>query len=200
MDEALLLGSDSCERNRGGGTLRPETVVRGLGWFSIALGLAELVAPRAMLRITGVDDTTALMRLYGLRELACGIGILTSHDATPFLWARVGGDVLDLGTVAVQSNKSSAADRGRALRAAVNVMGVTALDVYAARGSSRACVEARRAPVRNYSGRSGFPAAPDTMRGVARRDFETPRDMRAPDALQPYTRGGGQKGAAAAKA
>jgi hypothetical protein len=197
MDKALHLGSDSGESNSGGGTLRPETVARGLGWFSIALGLAELVAPRSMSRITGVDDTAALMRLYGLRELACGIGILASRDATPFLWARVGGDVLDLGTLAVQSNKSSAADRARALRAAVNVMGVTALDVYAARGSSREQVEARRAPVRDYSARSGFPAAPDTMRGVARKDFKTPRDMRAPDALLPYTRGAGQRGAAA---
>ncbi|MDR5755080.1 MULTISPECIES: hypothetical protein [unclassified Caballeronia] len=198
MDQALHLARGSDQTSHGAHTLRPETIARGLGWFSIALGLAELVAPRAMLRITGVDDTTALMRLYGLRELACGIGILTARDATPFLWARVGGDVLDLGTLTVQSNKSSAADRARALRAAVNVMGVTALDVYAARGSSRERVEARRAPVRDYSARSGFPAAPDTMRGVARRDFETPRDMRAPDALLPYARGDGQSGAAAA--
>jgi hypothetical protein len=38
-----------------------------------------------------------------------------------------------------------------------------------------------------YRNRSGFPRAPGAMRGEARRTFETPRDMRAPDALLPYT-------------
>jgi hypothetical protein len=38
-----------------------------------------------------------------------------------------------------------------------------------------------------YRNRSGFPRAPDAMRGEALRTFDTPRDMRAPDALLPYT-------------
>src|SRR5205085_6171972 len=50
---------------------------RGLGWFSIGLGLAELVAPRTMAELTGVRSP-GLLQLYGLREIACGVGILSS--------------------------------------------------------------------------------------------------------------------------
>jgi hypothetical protein len=34
-------------------------------------------------------------------------------------------------------------------------------------------------PVRDYSDRSGFPKGVEAARGAARRDFETPSDMRA---------------------
>lgn len=70
---------------------RPASIARGLGWFSLALGAAELLAPNSVARAAGVRTNSALMRLYGLREIACGIGILMSRDPTPYLWARVGG-------------------------------------------------------------------------------------------------------------
>jgi hypothetical protein len=164
---------------------QPDSIARGLGWYSIALGLAELVAPRMMARVAGVETGPGTMRFYGLRELACGVGILASRDPRPFLWARVGGDALDLGTLALTSNKWSARDRQRAAAAAVNVACVTALDVYAAN-----CVESvPRLPSADYSDRTGFSSSPEQMRGAALADFETPRDMRTPDALAPYTRG-----------
>jgi len=64
-------------------------VARGLGWFSIALGMAELCAPRALSRAAGIDAHPTTVRLYGLREIACGIGILASRQPQRFLWARV---------------------------------------------------------------------------------------------------------------
>src|SRR5690242_12433520 len=54
-----------------------DSLVKGLGWFSIALGAAELLAPRAVNRVSGLEaNHVGLTRLFGLRELGGGIGIL----------------------------------------------------------------------------------------------------------------------------
>jgi hypothetical protein len=165
----------------------PRAVARGLGWFSITLGLAELLAPRAISGAAGLDSSPALVRLYGLRELVCGIGILASDKVAPFLWARVGGDVLDIGTIVAHSNTVDRQDRTRAFGAVVNVLGVTALDVYAARGIRELPTNGVTPSMRDYSSRTGFPRPVDAMRGVARTDFEAPRDTRTPDALRAWT-------------
>ena len=163
---------------------QPDSVARGLGWFSIVLGVAQLVAPRAMARAAGVESASGTVRLYGLREVACGIGILASRNPRPFLWARVAGDALDLSTLALSSNKLSSRDRQRAAIAAANVACVTALDMYAVGGAK----SAPRLPSVDYSDRTGFPNSPSRMRGAALADFEIPRDMRTPELLAPYTR------------
>ena len=46
------------------------SMAKGLGWFSIALGMAELFAPRAMAQMTGVC-CEGLLQAYGAREIAC---------------------------------------------------------------------------------------------------------------------------------
>ena len=52
---------------------------RTLGWFSIGLGLTEVMAPRALARLIGVsDENSMLLRLFGLREVASGVGFLTA--------------------------------------------------------------------------------------------------------------------------
>ena len=51
------------------------SMARGLGWFSIGLGLAEVLAPRVLTRGLGMENEQ-LVRAYGLREIATGIGIL----------------------------------------------------------------------------------------------------------------------------
>src|SRR3954454_20867272 len=79
-----------------------ERLANGLGWFSIGLGAAELFAPGSVARLIGVDDdegNRALLRFYGLREIAAGVGILTQPRPTGWLWGRVGGDLLDLATL-----------------------------------------------------------------------------------------------------
>lgn len=184
-----LKSAPTTPRNSSGVAMQPATVARALGWFSIALGVGQLLAPRFIARMTGVQARTGIARLYGLRELACGIGILTSRNPAAFLWARVGGDAIDLGTVATASRRRKQGDRRRALSTAANITCVTALDVYAASVMSKASPAARGgAAIAEYSDRSGFPRAPDHMRGAALADFEIPRDMRTPTLLQSFTR------------
>ena len=72
---------------------------RALGWFSIGLGLAELAMPRRLARIAGAPNLPTMTRVFGLREIGTGIGILTSKDPSPWLWGRVAGDALDVATV-----------------------------------------------------------------------------------------------------
>lgn len=103
-------------------------LARFLGWFSIGLGAAELLATRKLARGTGLGERRmGIVRLYGLREIVKGIGVLASGGKPGWLWARVAGDALDLATLATARNKKKAAF------AAANVAAVTALDVYAAR-------------------------------------------------------------------
>jgi len=156
-------------------------VARGLGWFSIALGAAELLAPRAMARATGLRGRETLLQMYGLRELAAGVGLLAAKDPTPWLWARVGGDALDIATLAAGLDGR---DPERAAVAIGAVIGVTALDAKCALDLSAAAKEARSRTV-DYSSRSGFPRAATEMVGAAS-DFEAPRDMRTPAPMRPY--------------
>src|ERR1043165_4769937 len=77
-----------------------ERLARGLGWFSIGLGLTELLAPRLVAKLCGGEGKhTGLIRLYGLREIASGL-IIFSQGKNPAsgVWSRVAGDVMDLAT------------------------------------------------------------------------------------------------------
>lgn len=109
-----------------------ERLSYGLGWFSIGLGLAELLAPGKMAQLIGASDENRnrnVMRAYGLREIAAGIGILSQPTAPAWLWTRVAGDMLDLGSM-LAAMGSRKADRGRLIAATAAVAGVTALDIY----------------------------------------------------------------------
>ena len=60
-----------------------ERLAAGLGWFSLALGTAELAAPRAMARLIGIPDDPRLVnvvRAFGAREIASGLGLLAQPD------------------------------------------------------------------------------------------------------------------------
>lgn len=165
---------------------------RGLGWFSIGLGLAELLAPRALARAVGMAGREDLIRAYGLRELAAGLGILNSEHPAPWLWARAGGDALDIATLGTRvPNSDGQLEHVSAALAAV--AGVAVLDLACARALSRE--EGRRqAYVADYRRRSGLPRPPEEMRGAARADFRLPEDMQAPAALRPYGSGEGTGG------
>src|SRR5690349_21676220 len=103
-----------------------------LGWFSVGLGLAELLAPRAIANISGVSNThTGLIRLYGARELASGIAIFAQEKPTEAVWARVAGDALDLVSLGI-AGTSPNVKLGRLAFATANVLAVTALDVMCA--------------------------------------------------------------------
>ncbi len=113
-----------------------ERLAAALGWFSIGLGLAEVLAPGAMARALGFKKkSSGLLRLFGLREIAAGVGILTQSRPTPWLWARVAGDALDLASLGTGFISSSA--RGRLAAASAAVAGVTALDVVCSQRFTR---------------------------------------------------------------
>ena len=150
-----------------------DVTARGLGWFSIGLGVAEISMPRAVARAVGIPGASGLVFLYGLREVATGLGILRTKNSTPWLWGRVAGDALDLATLATLSPSNRKLSAGLGMAA---VAGVTALDFTMARAMSERDQRRSRSWV-DYSDRSGFPTSPDEIRGQARRDFQTPRDM-----------------------
>lgn len=128
--------------------IRPRT----LGWFSIGLGLAELLAPRGLSRLIGVRDHRPLVRVLGLREITSGVGILTRPRPTGWLWSRVAGDAMDLALLGAAFKSY----RGRPVRLALAtaaVAGVTLLDVMCSR-------ELRRA----RRGRFGISAATQLLR------------------------------------
>ena len=104
---------------------RPIQLARGLGWFSIGLGTVELLIPRMLTRLLGLRGQENLVRSYGLREIGTGIGILRSQDPTAWIWGRVGGDVLDIATVAIGLRGPR---RGNAMLALISLAGVTAVD------------------------------------------------------------------------
>lgn len=106
-------------------------LAKGLGWFSLGLGFAELLAPRAVASIAGVSkERTGLIRLYGLREIASGMTIFGGQPATG-VWSRVAGDAMDLTSLGM-SFSSPDAKVGRLAFATANVLAVTALDVICA--------------------------------------------------------------------
>ncbi|QSQ21707.1 hypothetical protein JY651_42210 [Pyxidicoccus parkwayensis] len=113
--------------------MNAKKLARGLGWFSIGLGLTELIAPRALARFLGLsEERTGLLRFFGLREIAAGVGILMSPARpTPWVWARVGGDVLDIvGLGRALKNNPKKGSVGFTLS---NVLAATAVDAVCAR-------------------------------------------------------------------
>lgn len=115
---------------------RIDTLADGLGWFSIGLGAVELIAPEALDEWLGIGHHETVTRLYGLREIGVGIGILSSEDPTPWLWARVAGDVLDLASLAPALDRRNP-QRHIAATAAANVAAITAIDLFCAWASGR---------------------------------------------------------------
>jgi uncharacterized membrane protein len=125
-------------------------LARALGWFSVGLGMAALITPSRMAQMVGVPESggnQALLRAIGLREIASGVGILTQQDPSSWLWARVGGDALDLAML-TRAMGDERADRGRVAVATAAVIGVTAVDAYATRQITQDQNGARHEPDR----------------------------------------------------
>jgi len=160
-----------------------ETLARSLGWFSLGLGLAELVAARDLCRVLGLEGRETLVQAYGAREVATGIAILMSHDPTPWMWGRVGGDAIDIATLATGFGDDNPQKANLAVATAA-VLGVTVLDAICAQGLTADKRLAR--PGRfDYRARSGFPRPAAAMRGAAS-GFAVPADFRIPGPLRPW--------------
>lgn len=110
----------------------PDHLAKFLGYFSLGLGLAEVAAGGALAEWLGMDERALLLRLYGIREIGVGAGILTQPGArATWVWARVAGDALDLLTLATGLRPDNP-KRGNVATAMMTVGGVTAVDILCA--------------------------------------------------------------------
>jgi uncharacterized membrane protein len=113
------------------------TLDRSLGWFSLALGLTQMLAPKTLGRMIGVGDQSTVMRMCGLREIVSGVGLLSGRAPAAFAMSRVVGDAVDLALLGA-ALRSPQADPARIAAAATAVAGVAAADLYASKLDMRA--------------------------------------------------------------
>ena len=107
-------------------------MARGLGWFSIGLGLVEAVAGRRVGRALGLEDQALVFRAFGAREIATGVAILTMEQPKTAVWARVAGDALDLAALG-SGMRPDNPKKGNLAAAIAVVAGLTWLDVWCAK-------------------------------------------------------------------
>src|SRR3954449_7178874 len=113
-------------------------LAKGLGWFSIGLGLTEMLAPGWLARTIGVsEERSGLLRAMGAREAVTGVGVLMQDRPTEGMWGRVAGDAVDISLLAT-AFKSPRSAKGRLAGALGMVLGVTLLDVVCARNLQEA--------------------------------------------------------------
>lgn len=129
------MGSQALNANYSTGPDPDQRLAKNLGLFSIGLAAAEILAPGVVARISGAPEnkrSRTVIRTYGGRELAQGIAILSSMPRPAgWMWGRVVGDVLDIGSVAVgMLSKEGNVPRG--LIAITSLLGVIAIDYYCA--------------------------------------------------------------------
>ena len=142
-----------------------DRLARGLGWFSLALGAVELLAPHRVTGMLGMHGKERLVRAYGVREIVAGMTTL-SPDKKAGLWSRVAGDGLDIATLLAEFRLDNPR-RGSVLAALVMVAGVTALDYIAAQDVTM-LHDPKRGRRRSYADRSGFPKGLAAARETAR--------------------------------
>jgi len=112
---------------------RAHRMARGLGWFSLGLGVAAVAAPRGVTRLVGIDGSASasrMVRLLGAREIVQGAGLLTGRRPAGWAWSRVAGDVVDLSALAVATRHTTSPLRAGI--AGTAVAGITAVDVMTA--------------------------------------------------------------------
>lgn len=112
--------------------MNTERMARGLGYVSLGLGVAEMVAPRQLQRLLGVAGgrTRGVLRVLGVRETMHGVDILSHRNPTHGVFSRVAGDLLDGALLALAAKKSRNV-RG-VLAAAAMVLPIVALDMWCA--------------------------------------------------------------------
>ena len=131
---------------------------RFLGFFSLGLGVAELVAAGPMSRVLGLWGERGIVRAFGAREVGTGLYILSNDDHALGMWGRVAGDALDLGLLAAAAAKRNRRSEN-ALVALAMVAGITALDIAVAVSLTRrdatalATAQKTRLPSRNRPAR-----------------------------------------------
>lgn len=115
--------------------MKREGSKRGTGWLTLALGLAEIATTRLVAKVP-MPRRQGLKRVFGKRDVGTALGILSRQRRSPWIWARVAGDVMDLFTLG-SAFASKKRRRGRIGAALAAVAGITALDIIYGRRVSR---------------------------------------------------------------
>jgi hypothetical protein len=150
----------------------------GLALFSIGLGAVEVFGARQLSRGLGMGGQEKLVRAFGLREIANGVGILLAEDKAAWVWGRVGGDALDMGALVSAAGRGNKR-RWRVFGAIAAVAGVTLADLVCATAYSLDRTWIDRGPARDFSDRSGLPKGVAASRGIARAKTEQSPPLRA---------------------
>ncbi len=168
MSRTARPNSDPRVIGKGPGSLgTSDRAARVLGWLSAGLGAAELLRARRVAGALGLPGSAALFRAHAIREIGAGV-LSLSVDKQKGIGTRVAGDLLDIAALATALGFSRG-KRGAATSALALVVGVTVVDmvVYSAlrkrhrRGAGR---------MRDYRGRTGFPAGVRAAHGAAAED------------------------------
>ena len=165
---------------------------KALGWFSLALGMVELLAPRRITRALGMEGKETLVRAFGAREIGHGL-LSLSPDKQAGLWSRVAGDGLDIVTL-LTAMRDDNPKRDNVVIALTMVSAVTVLDVIGAKASAMRHARTR-GQRRTYRDRSGFPQGVESAKGAAR-EFRAPSDMRAVPPLMVHSNPDGHRASA----
>lgn len=110
---------------------------RGVGWMSLGLAAAQLIAPHALLRLIGIGPSrraAAVVRLLGVTKLGVGLGVLLAPRRPLPLAVRTAHDVIDLGLAGLAGRNLSSSRR---LAGALAIGGVGVLNGVAARRAQK---------------------------------------------------------------
>ena len=139
---------------------------KALGWFSLGLGLMEILAPRTVTCTLGMEGHERLICAYGAREIGAGI-LSLSGERAPVSGAG------SRGTRSISQQLWRRVDETRAKRQAVGLTlamlaGVAVIDLLAAQAVTTTHSRPSRPP-RSYRDRSGYPQGLEAARGAAGR-------------------------------
>lgn len=173
---------------RTNGQANGEGLATGLGWFSLALGIAQIAAPGGVARMIGLRNTgrsRAMMRVIGVREVASGVGLLSQSRTSDWALARAAGDVMDL-TLLGSALGSEGGRRGRTAAATAAVLGVTALDLFAGKELREESATGRRAKPRGIRVQKAITVnrSPEEVYAFWRDVENLPRFMRHLESVQ----------------
>lgn len=147
------------------------SAAKALGWFSIGLGAAELIAPRWLQHQLGTTRHGLFTRAFGVREVLTGVAILRNSQSSTWVWARVAGDLMDIAALSATAMKSP--NRGRVGAAIAMVAAVTVVDAVVAKALQQATATRGRPGEDTPAEQSGSDAAPSRRRSQSRNASKT---------------------------
>jgi hypothetical protein len=106
-------------------------IAKGLGWFSVALGAAQLGFPEKFSRYFGTGQR--MVRAMGAREIASGLGVLTQRYPAEAMWSRTAGDLVDIAVLSRALTRGKVSKKARLGGILAAVIGIGVLDGFIAR-------------------------------------------------------------------